>query len=467
MQLHTKSKGDSRLRVKPSIIAGMTAKHIHWFIPIVCLLVVGVFYMALPNSSQATRSPPSGPGAAPRGATLTLPLPLPDASGDNRGEMAVAPHPDAGQAKKDDWRTIRIKRGDSLAAIFSRAGLGAKTLQRVLATGKEAGRLRHLYPGDTLKMEKDNRGELVGLVYQVDHTHTLKISRDDGGYTAHTLKQTLERRVAHAGGTVNNSFYLAAKRAGLPEKVIMQLTDIFGWDIDFAMDIRAGDSFTVLYNQIFLNGEKIDDGNIVAAEFINRGKVFRAVRFKTPHGRASYYTPDGKSMRKAFLRTPVKYTRISSRFSRRRYHPLLHRWRPHWGVDYAAPRGTPVRATGDGKVVWKGRRGGYGKVIMLQHGRKYRTVYAHLSHYARGVHRHGFVKQGQIIGYVGMTGLATGPHLHYEFHVNGVHRNPLKVKLPHAAPIAARYRSAFLAKARPLIAELKTLDKTTVALNTQ
>ena len=466
MQRHTKNRGDSKLRVKPSIITGMTAKHIHWVIPAVCLAIVAGLYMAMPNSSRATRSAPVTvtAKAGPHGASLTLPLPLPDASTDN---AAAAPRADEAPARKDPWRTVEVRRGDSLAAIFSREGLSAKALQQVLAAGKEARQLRRLYPGDTLKIAQDDQGTLIKLVYPVDNTHTLKITRDGAGYTARTLEQTLERRVAHAGGTVNASFYLAAKRAGLPEKVIMQLTDIFGWDIDFAMDIRAGDSFSVLYNQIYLNGEKVDDGNIVAAEFINRGKVFRAVRFDTGHGHADYYTPDGKSMRKAFLRTPVKYTRISSRFSRHRYHPLLHRIRPHWGVDYAAPRGTPVRATGDGKVVWKGRRGGYGKVIMLQHGRKYRTVYAHLSHYARSLHLHGFVKQGQVIGYVGMTGLATGPHLHYEFHVNGVHRNPLKVKLPHAAPIAARYRSAFLAKAQPLIAELKTLDKTTLALNTQ
>jgi murein DD-endopeptidase MepM/ murein hydrolase activator NlpD len=241
----------------------------------------------------------------------------------------------------------------------------------------------------------------------------------------------------------------------------MELANVFGWDIDFALDIRKGDNFTVLYEELYRNGEKISDGNILAAEFINDGKAYRAVRYTNPQtNRSEYFTPDGKSMRKAFLRSPVNFTRISSRFTVNRYHPVLHKFRSHKGVDYAAKRGTPIQAAGDGKVIFKGKKGGYGKVMIVQHGTKYTTLYAHLKTYNRKLKVGSKVKQAQTIAYVGSSGLATGPHLHYEFRVNGVHRNPLTVKLPISKPVPKRYMADFELTTTPVFAQLDLLART-------
>jgi murein DD-endopeptidase MepM/ murein hydrolase activator NlpD len=247
--------------------------------------------------------------------------------------------------------------------------------------------------------------------------------------------------------------------------MIMELAAIFGWDIDFALDIRRGDHFTVVYQEYYLEGKKVRDGDILAAEFTNQGKSYRAIRYVDADGNAGFYTPEGLSLRKAFLRTPVKFSRISSRFTLHRKHPILNRIRAHKGVDYAAPRGTPIRATGDGKVVFRGRKGGYGRTIVIQHGSKYSTLYGHMSRYNGKVKLGRRVRQGQVIGYVGSSGLATGPHLHYEFRIDGVHRNPLTVKLPVAEPIAKRYRDDFQKLATPLIAQLELLTRSLVARN--
>jgi murein DD-endopeptidase MepM/ murein hydrolase activator NlpD len=224
----------------------------------------------------------------------------------------------------------------------------------------------------------------------------------------------------------------------------MEMAGIFGWDIDFALELRKGDSFKLLYEEHFLDGNKLRNGPILMAEFNNDGKLFKAVRYQTPDGNTSYYDPDdGRNKKRAFIRTPVKFARISSRFTNGRFHPVLKKWRAHRGVDYAAPTGTPIKAAGNGKVIFRGTKGGYGKTVIIQHGTKYTTLYAHLSKYAKSSKKGRTIKQGQIIGYVGKTGLATGPHLHYEFRVNGVHRNPLTVKLPKADPINSKYRKDF------------------------
>ena len=243
----------------------------------------------------------------------------------------------------------------------------------------------------------------------------------------------------------------------------MQMAEIFGWDVDFARDIQAGDRFALVFEEQFKDGEKIGEGPIVAAEFTNRGRRVRAVRYVDPTGHADYFSPDGRSMRKAFLRTPVNFTRISSRFSFSRRHPILHKMRAHRGVDYAAPTGTAVKASGDGRVVFAGRDGGYGRTIVLRHGSVYTTLYAHLSRFSKGIRPGKRVEQGQIIGYVGSTGLATGPHLHYEFRVRGAHRDPLSVKLPQAAPLAEGYMDDFRSKAKPLLAKLDLTARTAIA----
>jgi murein DD-endopeptidase MepM/ murein hydrolase activator NlpD len=243
----------------------------------------------------------------------------------------------------------------------------------------------------------------------------------------------------------------------------MELANIFGWDIDFALDLRKNDQFSILYEKQFVDGEEIAAGNILAAEFSNRGKIFRAVRFVDPKGHSNYFTPEGDSMRKTFLRTPVDFARISSRFNLKRKHPVLNRIRAHKGVDYAASTGTPIKTTGDGRIIFRGRKGGYGRVVIVQHGQRYTTLYAHLSKFHSKRRSGSYVKQGQTIGYVGMSGLASGPHLHYEFRVNGVHRNPLTVSLPHAKPIDRKYLAAFKQQAQPLMSQLNQIKTVRLA----
>jgi murein DD-endopeptidase MepM/ murein hydrolase activator NlpD len=269
--------------------------------------------------------------------------------------------------------------------------------------------------------------------------------------------------VATAAGTIDASLYVAAQREGLTNNVIMQMVEIFGWDVDFALDIRAGDRFAVVYEELFKDGKKLKDGNILAASFTNQGRTTRIVRYEYPDGRGAYFTPEGVSIRKAFLRTPVNYARISSGFSLRRKHPVLHKFRAHRGVDYAAPRGTRIKATGDGKVEFIGYKGGYGRTIVLRHGSTYTTLYAHMSRYARGLRRGQRVSQGQTIGYIGSTGLSSGTHLHYEFRVRGVHRNPLRVKLPKASPIEKKYEQHFLATTQDIVARLGIVSNPTLA----
>lgn len=240
-------------------------------------------------------------------------------------------------------------------------------------------------------------------------------------------------------------------------------SQFFQWDIDFATDVRPGDSFSIIYDEFYIRGEKVKTGDIVAAEFINRGKKYRAVRYEDPKGNIDYYTPDGHSLKRRFSRTPVKFSRISSHFTLKRWHPILHRFKKHTGVDYAAPTGTPVKATSNGRVEFVGVKGGYGNAVILQHGQHYSTLYGHLKNFAKHLKKNQRIKQGQVIGYVGMTGLATGPHLHYEFRIDGKHRNPLTVKLPQGYPVPKKYREDFRKQTQKTIAKLELQDTTELA----
>ena len=243
----------------------------------------------------------------------------------------------------------------------------------------------------------------------------------------------------------------------------MELASLFGWDVDFVLDIREGDSFSVMYEEHFLDGEKIDEGPILAAQFTNQGNTFTALRYTDSAGDSNYFTPDGYSMRKAFLRSPVDFARISSRFNLQRKHPVLNRIRAHKGVDYAASTGTPIKSAGDGKIIFRGVKGGYGNVVIVQHGGNITTLYAHMKSFKRGQSVGSRVKQGQVIGFVGSSGLATGPHLHYEFRLNGVHKNPLTVKLPQAEPVAKAEKGSFDLAANKLMVQLETYQATQVA----
>ena len=412
-------------------------------------------------SGNADTTPPTplattAPAPARPAQRVSMP-PVTPAPGTTATVAAVStPHPQvAAQADRViPWKTVTVAKNDNLALIFDRLGLSAGTLFKVLAAGDNNTRmLKHLVPGEQIQFHIDD-GNLEQLRYEPDLTTMLDITRDGDDFNSTISRSELERRQMEKAGTIQDSLFLAGQKAGLSDNIIMRMVAIYGWDIDFALDIREGDSFKVIYEEQFKNGKKVGEGPIIAAEFTNQGKVYRSVRYTTEDGHTGYFNENGYSMRKAFLRTPVKFSRISSRFSLARKHPILNRIRAHKGVDYAAPRGTPIKATGDGTVVFVGTNGGYGRSIILKHGAIYQTVYAHMSRFARGMVRGKRVDQGDVIGYVGSSGLATGPHLHYEFRVNGVHRDPLTVKLPKSLRIPDNQLARFKLQTAPLLAML-------------
>ncbi|MBT8098922.1 MAG: M23 family metallopeptidase, partial [Gammaproteobacteria bacterium] len=297
----------------------------------------------------------------------------------------------------------------------------------------------------------------------LDLTSALKIERGDGGFAAQIVERPIEIRKRIAHGVIQSSLFEAGADSGLSDKVIMNIAGIFAWDVDFVLDIREGDNFYVQYEEIWQNGEYVTDGEIIAAEFNNNGRTHKAIRFIDDEGISDYFTPDGDSVRKAFIRAPVDFTRVSSNFNPKRRHPILNTIRAHRGVDYAAPRGTPIKAAGDGKVIYRGSKNGYGKTVILQHGGNITTLYAHMSNFAASARLGTRVRQGQTIGFVGATGLATANHLHYEYRLNGVHRNPRTVKLPQAEPIDKRYRDRFLASVEPILEDLEQFKQMQVA----
>lgn len=363
---------------------------------------------------------------------------------------------------KDRWQRYRIQKGDTLSRIFSRFGIDTQILHTILTSTRFARDLTRVRPGKEIEVLISETGELEQLRYRLNRIDTLEVTRTESGYASIKSSRAFERRTTHANGLIRSSLSRDAKAAGLNDKLIMELTKIFGWDIDFALGIRKGDEFTVIYEQLFLDDQFYGVGNILAAEFINRGKSHTAVRFTNEKGVSGYYTPDGNRLRKPFLRTPVQFARISSHFNLHRRHPVLNRIRAHKGVDYAAPTGTPVRATGDGKIAFRGQQAGYGRVVIVEHGKNYSTLYAHLSRFGK-VTEGGYIEQGQTIGYVGASGLATGPHLHYEFRINGVHRNPLTVKLPHTLSIEEDSMDRFKVSTAPLLSQLELYRTTLLA----
>ncbi len=362
----------------------------------------------------------------------------------------------ASAASGDDSLILRVGRGDTLDRLFRRQGLDLGQLQRILQADTARTNLRILKPGDEIRVRQDADG-ILGITRRIDAFNTLSVTRAIDGFDARIVALDYETRSARTTGEIRSSLFEAAAQAGVSDSTIMNLTSIFASDIDFMLDLREGDRFTIIYEEMWNEGEKLAEGQILAAEFINQGNIHRAVRYQASDGHTSYYTPEGKSLRKAFLRAPLAFSRVSSDFNPRRRHPILNTIRAHTGVDYAAPTGTPVRAPGDGKVIFRGRKGGYGNAIIVQHAGGITTLYGHLSAFARAAGVGRRVVQGDVIGFVGATGLATAPHLHYEYRINGRHMNPRTVKLPNAAtPLDARERAAFARVAAPLIARLGT-----------
>jgi len=360
---------------------------------------------------------------------------------------------------------ITVNSGDTLSSIFARAELPSSTLHRVLSSGPEARQLTHIKPGQVFQITRDEQGELESLSSRLSNLKTVQVTRSAKGFSVkhEVIKPAI--RQAYARGVIDSSLFGATQRAGLSQRLAMDLANVFGYDIDFALDIRSGDEFELVYEEKLVDGKIVGSGNILAARFTNQGKTYTAVRHTDSQGHSSYYRADGSSMRRAFIRTPVDFARISSRFTTSRRHPVLNKIRAHKGVDYAAPTGTPIKATGDGKVVLAGRKGGYGNTVVIQHGQRYRTLYAHMNGFAKGIRNGSQVKQGQVIGYIGTTGLSTGPHLHYEFQVNGVHVDPLSQKLPMADPIAGAERQRFLKLSQPLLARMDQERNSLLALN--
>ena len=365
----------------------------------------------------------------------------------------------------DIWTTVEIESGDNLSVIFNRLNISPQVLAALTAADNKGGSFLSLIrPGQQLKfLVKD--GQLEAMDYLQSQTQSTHYIREDGGYRVWDEVKDTEVRISTMVATIKDSLYVAGQQSGLSDNLIMELVGIFGWDIDFALDIRSGDSFSLVYEEHFLEGDKLRDGSILAAEFNNQGHIYTAILHRADDGSSNYYSPSGDSMRKAFLRSPVDFRRISSGFSKERFHPVLGKKRPHRGVDYAAATGTPIKASGDGKVIFKGTKGGYGRTLILQHGGKFTTLYAHMSKYQRSIKQGSRVKQGETIGYVGKSGLATGPHLHYEFRVNGEHRNPVKVKFPNAAPIAKVYQESFKEQARHMSALLQMVKDQLLASN--
>jgi murein DD-endopeptidase MepM/ murein hydrolase activator NlpD len=346
-----------------------------------------------------------------------------------------------------------VRSGDTLEKIFRQFNFNLGDLAAIRAAAQQRSHIDQLTRGETITL-LHREGVLEGLERNLSLTQQLKVYRGDDDFAAEVQQRPIETASTLAHGNIDSSLFDAGDAAGLQDQTILKLAQVFGWDIDFILDVRRGDSFDVLYERLSEHGRYLQDGEILAARFVNDGREFSTVRYVRPDGSAGYFTPEGRSMQKAFLRAPLEFRRVSSRFSSGRYHPILNIIRAHRGIDYAAALGTPVRAAGNGHVRFRGVKGGYGNVIELDHGGGIVTVYGHLSRIAPAARIGARVAQGDVIGNVGMTGLATGPHLHYEYRVNGSFVDPARIKLPDATPIDTALLDDFRVKTAPLLAAL-------------
>jgi murein DD-endopeptidase MepM/ murein hydrolase activator NlpD len=354
-----------------------------------------------------------------------------------------------------EFIAVTIGRNDTLDQVFRGLQLKISDLAELRNLPDVRKSLDMVRPGDVIQLTHLD-GEIKSLTRRINETATLSVTRADQGFNANIVENPLETEERMLSGTVESSLYLAVNDAGGTDGLAVSLADVFKYDIDFVNSVQPGDRFVVAFQQQHQDGEFVRDGDILVAEFVNAGRTYRAVRYVSPDGRADYYTPDGRPVRKAFLRYPVDYGRISSGFSQARRHPVLNRVRAHKGIDFAAPSGTPIKAAGSGRVVSRGRNGGYGNAVVLAHSNGVTTLYGHMSRFAKGLVVGDRVQQGEVIGYVGMTGLASGPHVHYEYRVNGVHKNPAKVTIAKADPIPASLMADFQAKTAPLLERLET-----------
>lgn len=351
-------------------------------------------------------------------------------------------------------KRAEIKRNDSLFSILKRLGIEEKNIV-TLVNSDRSNLLAQIKIGKTLEVGISDSNKVISLNYIKDFKSGVRAKKSGEVYEIEEYELNTEKYRVFKNIEINNSLYVDGLKEGLPDSVIMDLVYIFGWDIDFVHDIRPGDSYSLIYEEVFVNGEKKLDGDILIAEFINRDRTHTAIRYKLQNGFSEYFSLEGRNVKKAFLRSPVKFSYISSSYNLKRRHPILHKIRAHTGVDYAASRGTPVRTTGDGTVVFADKKGGYGNLVEIKHTEDYSTRYAHLNKFHSKIKVGGKVKQSETIGYVGRTGTATGDHLHYEFRVNGKHTNPLTVKLPNAKPIHENDKDSYGLYAEKILADLK------------
>lgn len=359
------------------------------------------------------------------------------------------------------WQNVEIQSGDNMSAIFQKVGLSDQDLFRVLNSSDEAKILNRVFPGYQLDFNIPENGELEQLRVLKSPLEGYLFTLNESGYAVEEILKQPEIRQAFKVGSITDSLFMAGQREQIPAATIMEMANIFGGVIDFILDPRLGDQFSILYEEKYLDGKFIGYGQILATQFTNRGTSYTAVRYMDEEGELGYFNPEGESMRKAFLRNPLDVFRISSNFNPRRRHPVLNTIRAHKGTDYAAPTGTPVRATSDGRVTWVGRNGSFGRLIVIKHNGSFETKYAHLNGYANGIKEGSRVRQGQIIGYVGSTGSATGPHLHYEFLMDGVHQNPRTIhdKLPKAESIADAEMARFSNQTTDLLQHFSNLNQ--------
>ena len=363
----------------------------------------------------------------------------------------------------DFWREERIARGDSLQSLLSRLGVDDEQAHRVLSSVGKNLSLGRLVPGRSVLARVTSSGQLMLFRYLVSDQKLVSIIRAGGEFKVDEQPVALETRQIMRSGEIQGSLFGATDAADVPDRIASEMAEALSGDIDFHKDLRRGDHFSVVYEAFYLNGQLIKSGRLLAAEFVNQGKPHQAINFKDAQGHEGYFTPDGHSLRRAFLKSPMPFGRISSGFSGARFHPILQLWRAHKGVDYAAPMGAPVRAVADARVEFVGKQGGYGNLLVLKHQGVYSTAYGHLSRFGKGIKRGARISQGQIVAYVGATGLATGPHLHFEFRVNNAQVDPQKLKLPTSYPLASHEKAHFAAKSRPLVADLGLLRNSNLA----
>jgi len=360
-------------------------------------------------------------------------------------------------------KTVTVKKGQTLSGIFTDLGLSQALLLKIAHFNDDSKRLIKVMPGNDLHFTLTPDGELVKLRYQASAFEELIVHNDMNQLSTEMLVYDQQIRLVTAEGTITNSLFGAGKAAGLTDNMVMQLAYIFSWDIDFVLEIRAGDSFSLIYEKIYKDGEYLKEGKILAASFTNQGTTYDAVFYEAEEGDGSYYAADGRAMKKAFLRAPLNFSYISSNFNPNRKHPITKRVKAHRGIDYRAPTGTPVFAAGNGRVTQAAYNKFNGNYVFIQHPNGIITKYLHFS--KRAVKTGQRVKQGQTIGYVGATGMATGPHLHYEFIYNGVHRNPRTVSLPKSKPLPSDKMPEFLTYATPLLSQLSEQKQHLVAKN--